>query len=169
MKHFLPVVWLLCALVAVPAWGMDLHQGFGDLRWGQTCKHKLSGPSWRVERARPVWDSQVQLFDLQYEPIGQETGRFILHYDKDATPKFQGVPLGRAFYGCERATDRFSLMVLSHDLLSVPQLIEKTTALLGPPTKTTMIQTIWALPDIYVQIDQVYMIIYDRKAGKLSK
>lgn len=31
---------------------------------------------------------------------------------------------------------------------------------------TTMIQTIWNLPDLYVQIDQVYMIIYDSRAGK---
>ena len=98
----------------------------------------VSGPSWVVERARPIWDAQVQLFDLQYEPVGKDTGQFILHYNKDATPNFEGVPLGRAFYGCNRQTGRFSLMVLSHDLLAVPQLIQKTTALLGPPTKTTM-------------------------------
>lgn len=169
MKRFLPVAWLWLTLVAVPAWGMDLHQGFGNLRWGQTCASTFAGPSWVVERASPIWDAKVQLFDLQYEPMGQETGRFVLHYNKDTTPNFEGVPLGRAFYGCDRTTGRFSLMVLSHDLLSVPPLIEKATALLGPPTKTTMIQTIWTLPDLYVQIDQVYMIIYDRRAGALAK
>jgi len=167
MKHFLPVTCLLLAVFASPVRAMDLHQGFGDFRWGQSCTSMVSGPSWVVERARPIWDAQVQLFDLQYEPVGKDTGQFILHYNKDATPNFEGVPLGRAFYGCDRQTGRFSLMVLSHDLLAVPQLIQKTTALLGPPTRTTMIQTIWTLPDLYVQIDQVYMIIYDKRAGKL--
>jgi hypothetical protein len=59
-------------------------------------------------------------------------------------------------------------MVLSHDLLAVPELIRKTTAFLGPPTQTTMVQTIWTMPDLYVQIDQVYMILYDRRAGKIE-
>jgi hypothetical protein len=83
-----------------------------------------------------------------------------------AVPAASGLPLGRAFYGCEKTTGRFSLVVLSHDLLAVPGLVRKATEKFGPPTQTTMIQTIWSQPDLYVQIDQVYMIIYDRRAGK---
>lgn len=169
MKRTLAAVCLFLPLLASTAWGLDLRQGFGDFRWGQTCHPAVAGPGWVVERAKPVWDAQVQLFELQYEPVDQSTGQFVLHYNKDATPTFDGVPLGRTFYGCDRTNDRFSLVVLSHDLLAVPKLIEKTTALLGPPTNTTMIQTIWVLPDLYVQIDQVYMIIYDRRDGKIGK
>jgi hypothetical protein len=106
------------------------------------------------------------MFGMEYVPVGESKGRFTLHYNKDESPNFEGVPLSRAFYGCDKTSGRFSLMVLSHDLLSVPDLIKKTTALLGPPTQTTMIQTIWSLADLYVQIDQVYMIIYDKRAGK---
>ncbi len=165
MKRVL-LACLLAVLAAAPALAMDLHQGFGKYKWGQACQSFTAGPSWAVERARPVWDPQVQMFSLEYDPAGESKSRFTLHYDKDETPAFEGVPLGRVFYGCDKQTGRFSLVVLSHDLLAVPKLVRKATDLLGPPTQTTMIQTIWALPDIYVQIDQIYMIIYDRRSGK---
>lgn len=165
MKRLLPVC-LLVLLTAAPSFAMDPRQGFGNVQWGQTCSSFINGPGWATERARPVWDNQVQLFGLEYEQAGESKGQFTLNYNKDENANFEGVPLGRAFYGCEKATGRFSLMVLSHDLLAVPALVQKTTALLGPPTKTTMIQTIWTKPDLYVQIDQVYMILYDRRAAK---
>lgn len=165
-RHILPLLLLLA--LATPALAMDLHQGFGAMRWGQTCQSFVNGPAWAIERARPVWDEQVQMFGMEYVPVGETKGRFVLHYDKDEKPVFEGVPLSRIFYGCDRNSGRFSLVVLAHDLLSVPQLIEKTTKLLGPPSQTTMIQTIWSLPDLYVQIDQVYMIVYDKRAGKIQ-
>jgi len=158
---------LLAFMLATPAWAVDLHQGFGKYKWGQSCQSFAKGPSWATERARPVWDPQVQMFNLEYVPAGESKGRFTLYYDKDESPNFEGVPLSRAFYGCDKTSGRLSLMVLSHDLLSVPQLIQKTAKLLGPPTQTTMIQTIWSLSDLYVQIDQVYMVIYDKRAGKI--
>lgn len=158
---------LLALLLATPAQAMDLHKGFGQYAWGQSCQSIVKGPSWATERAQPVWDATVQMFGMEYVPVGESRGRFTLHYNKDETPRFEGVPLSRAFYGCDKTSGRFSLMVLAHDLLAVPDLIKKATALLGPPTQTTMIQTIWTLPDLYVQIDQVYMIIYDRRAGKI--
>lgn len=166
MKRFLPVC-LLAVLIAVPGWAMDPRQGFGKYHWGETCQSIISGPSWATERARPVWDPQVQLFGLEYEQGEDAKSQFTLHYNKDENPTFEGVPLARAFYGCDKRTGKFSLMVLSHDLLAVPDLIQKTTQLLGPPTRTTMIQTMWNLPDLYVQIDQVYMILYDKRAGKI--
>lgn len=158
---------LLTLTLAGPALAMDLHKGFGAVRWGQSCQSFVNGPSWAIERARPVWDPQVQMFGMEYVPVGESKGKFVLHYNKDEKAEFEGVPLSRIFYGCDKTSSRFSLVVLAHDLLSVPQLIEKTTKLIGPPTQTTMIQTIWSLPDLYVQIDQVYMIIYDKRAGKI--
>jgi hypothetical protein len=157
----------MAILLATPAWAMDPHQGFGTYKWGLSCQSFVKGPSWATERAKPIWDPKVQMFALEYVPEGEAKGRFTLRYNKDENPNFEGVPLARAFYGCDNTTGRFSLMVLSHDLLAVPELIRKATALLGPPTQTTMIQTIWSLPDLYVQIDQVYMIIYDKRAGKI--
>ena len=149
---------LACAAEAGP--------DFGKYRFGESCRALFSGPSFAEERARPVWDEQVQMFGLEYDPALQEKSPFTLRYDRDETPNFDGVPLGRVFYGCNKATDRFSLVVMSHDLLAVPGLVRKATESFGPPTMTTMIQTIWNLPDLYVQIDQVYMIIYDSRAGK---
>jgi hypothetical protein len=149
------------------ALGTDLGQGFGKYRFGQSCQQLFKGPSFAIERARPVWDPTVQMFGLEYDPDKAADSKFILHYDKDEKPNFEGVPLGRVFYGCDKTTGRFSLVILSHDLLTVNQIVQKTTALLGEPTLTTMIQTIWSLPELYVQIDQVYMIIYDRRAGKI--
>lgn len=158
---------LIVLVVASTAWSMNLQQGFGKYRYGDTCTKLFSGPSFAVERARPIWNAQLQMFGLAYDPEVVAKSPFILHYDKDEKPNFDGVPLNRIYYGCNKDSDRFSLVVLVHDLLSVKQLVEKTTAELGPPTNTTMIQTIWALPELYVQIDQVYMIIYDRRAGKI--
>ncbi|MHC1712472.1 MAG: hypothetical protein AB9872_10005 [Solidesulfovibrio sp.] len=149
------------------ALGTDLGQGFGKYQFGQSCQQLFKGPSFSIERARPVWDPKVQMFGLEYDPDKASDSKFILHYDKDEKPSFEGVPLGRVFYGCDKTTGRFSLVILSHDLLTVNQIVQKTTELLGEPTLTTMIQTIWALPELYVQIDQVYMIIYDRRAGKM--
>jgi|GEM_PF-2023324 len=156
------LIVLSCAPRGVAA---DAGQGFGNYRFGQSCRQLFAGPSFAEERARPVWDEKVQMFGLEYDPALQAKSPFILRYDKDEKPNFEGVPLGRVFYGCDKATDRFSLVVLSHDLLAVPELVQKATERFGPPTMTTMIQTIWSLPDLYVQIDQVYMIIYDRRDG----
>jgi hypothetical protein len=158
---------LIVLVAASTAWSMNLQQGFGKYRYGDTCAKLFSGPSFAVERARPIWNAQLQMFGLAYDPDVVAKSPFILHYDKDEKPNFDGVPLNRIYYGCNKDSDRFSLVVLVHDLLAVKQLVEKTTAELGPPTNTTMIQTIWALPELYVQIDQVYMIIYDRRAGKI--
>lgn len=158
----------LVSLFAATGWAMDPRQGFGNHKWGQSCQSFVTGPSWNVERARPIWDPQVRVFGLEYDLEKSRNSRFVLHYDKDETPNFEGVPLGRAFYGCDRRSGRLSLMVLSHDLLAVPELIRKTTDFLGPPTQTTMVQTIWSLPDLYVQIDQVYMILYDKHSGKIE-
>ncbi len=166
MKRFLSCCLFVFCLAAT-AQAMDLRQGFGKYAFGKNCKDLFSGPSFAIERARPVWDRQVQMFGLAYDPETVAKSPFLLYYDKDEKPEFFGVPLGRAYYGCDKDSGRFSLVVLSHDLLSVQQLVRKTTALLGEPTHTTMIQTIWSLPDLYVQIDQVFMIIYDRRAGKL--
>jgi hypothetical protein len=152
---------------ASSAQGMDLRQGFGKYQYGQSCQQLFKGPSFAIERASPIWDPTVQAFGLEYDPEKADASKFVLHYDREEKPNFEGVPLGRIFYGCEKASDRFSLVILSHDLLAVDQLVQKTTALLGEPTRTTMVQTIWALPDLYVQIDQVFMIIYDRRAGKI--
>lgn len=167
MKRLILTLFFALLLVG-QAWAMDPRQGFGKIQWGQSCDSFVKGPSWAVERARPVWDPQVRVFGLEYEAPGESKSRFLLHYNKDENPHFEGVPLGRAFYGCDRQTGKLSLMILSHDLLAVPALIQKTTALLGPPTQTTMVQTIWSLPDVYVQIDQVYMVIYDKRAGKIE-
>lgn len=161
---------LTCVLVlatATAALAMDMHKGFGKYAFGQTCASLFSGPSFAVERARPMWNRQLQMFGLTYDPKVVADSPFVLHYDKDEQPEFMGVPLNRVFYGCSKSTNRFSLVVLVHDLLTFDDLVKKTTAALGAPTDTTMIQTIWALPDLYVQIDQVYMIIYDRRAGKV--
>lgn len=163
-------LFLLCfilLLVATNAMATDLREGFGKYRFGQTCRELFSGPSFAIERARPIWDPQVQMFNLEYDPAKVAQSPFILHYDKEEKPNFEGIPLGRVFYGCNKDTDRFSLVVLSHDLLAVDKLIQKTTELLGEPTRSTMVQTIWVLPDLYVQIDQVFVIIYDRRAGKI--
>lgn len=165
MKHFLCACLLVLAATTT-ALGMDIRQGFGKYPFGKSCKELFESPSFGVERARPVWDRQVQMFVLAYDPDTVAKSPFVLYYDKDEKPEFDGVPLGRTYYGCDKDTGRFSLVVLAHDLLSVRQLVQKTTDMLGPPTNTTMIQTIWALPDLYVQIDQVFMIIYDRRAGK---
>jgi hypothetical protein len=154
-------------LATSSALATDLRQGFGKYRFGQTCQDLFKGPNFAIERARPIWDPQVQMFGLEYEPEGVSKSSFVLHYDREEKTSFEGIPLGRIFYGCNKTTDRFSLVVISHDLLAVSKLVQKTTELLGEPTNTTMIQTIWALPDLYVQIDQVYMIIYDRRAGKV--
>ena len=164
-------VLVLCCLLclASTAWSMDLHQGFGKYRFGDACSTLFSGDSFAEERARPIWDAKVQMFGLAYDPEIVAKSPFILHYDKDEKADFYGVPLGRVYYGCNKDSGRFSLVVLSHDLLSVQALVQKTTEQLGAPTMTTMIQTIWVLPDIYVQIDQVYMIIYDRRAGKIGE
>lgn len=164
----LVICLVMTTLFATSAWAMDPRQGFGKVQWGQRCDSFASGPSWAVERARPIWDPKVRVFGLEYESVGESKGRFVLHYNKDENPNFEGVPLGRAFYGCDRQTGKLSLMILSHDLLAVPTLIQKTTALLGPPTQTTMVQTVWSLPDLYVQIDQVYMVLYDKRAGKFD-
>ncbi|MGD9609828.1 MAG: hypothetical protein AB7U59_10495 [Desulfovibrionaceae bacterium] len=164
----LTLAFCLVILLAATAWAMDPRQGFGKYRWGQPCQSFVTGPAWAVERARPIWDPQVRAFGLEYEAGDTSKSRFVLHYNKDENPNFEGVPLGRAFYGCDRTTGKLSLMVLSHDLLAVPELIRKTTAFLGPPTQTTMVQTIWTMPELYVQIDQVYMILYDRRAGKIE-
>ena len=117
---------------------MDPRQGFGKYTWEQPCESFVKGPSWAVEKARPIWDPQVRVFGLEYETGDVSKSRFVLHYNKDEKPNFEGVPLGRAFYGCDRTTGKLALMVLSHDLLTVPDLIRKTTAFLGPPTQTTM-------------------------------
>ena len=55
---------LLTLTMAAPALAMDLHKGFGAIRWGQTCRSFVNGPSWAIERARPVWDPQVQMFGM---------------------------------------------------------------------------------------------------------
>lgn len=166
MKRLILTCLIVLAAVST-AWSMNLQQGFGKYRYGESCEKIFSGPSFAVERARPIWNAQLQMFGLAYDPDVVAKSPFILHYDKDEKPAFDGVPLNRIYYGCNKDSGRFSLVVLVHDLLSVKQLVEKTTAALGAPTNTTMIQTIWALPDLYVQIDQVYMIIYDRRAGKI--
>lgn len=166
MKRFFACC-LFVLVAATSARAMDLSQGFGKYRFGDKCPPLFSGPSFAVERARPIWDRQLQMFGLAYDPDIVAKSSFILYYDKDEKPEFEGIPLGRIYYGCDKNTGRFSLVVLAHDLLTVQQLVQKTTALLGEPTNTTMIQTIWALPDLYVQIDQVFMIIYDRRAGKI--
>ncbi|WP_428562721.1 MAG: hypothetical protein ACP59X_22130 [Solidesulfovibrio sp. DCME] len=166
MKRLL-LTCLIVLAAATSAWSLDLRQGFGKYRYGETCQKLFAAPSFAVERARPIWNAQLQMFGLAYDPDVVAKSPFVLRYDKDEKPNFDGVPLNRVYYGCDKNTDRFSLVVLVHDLLAVKQLVEKTTAALGPPTNTTMIQTIWALPDLYVQIDQVYMIIYDRRAGKI--
>uniref|UniRef100_I2Q7F4 Uncharacterized protein n=1 Tax=Desulfovibrio sp. U5L TaxID=596152 RepID=I2Q7F4_9BACT len=166
MKRFLCACLLVLA-AATSALAMDLHQGFGKYPFGKSCKELFEGPSFGIERARPIWDRQLQMFGLAYDPEVVAKSPFVLYYDKDEKPEFLGVPLGRVYYGCDKDSGRFSLVVLAHDLLSVHQLVQKTTALLGEPTNTTMIQTVWALPDLYVQIDQVFMIIYDRRAGKV--
>ena len=132
---FLSVILLFATTNAL---AMDLHEGFGKYRFGQKCQELFSGPSFAIERARPVWDPQVQMFNLEYDPAKVANSPFILRYDKEEKPSFEGIPLGRVFYGCDKDTDRFSLVVLSHDLLSVDQLIRKTTALLGEPTRSTM-------------------------------
>ena len=166
MKRLL-LTCLLVLAAASAAWGMNLRQGFGKYRYGESCDTMFAKPSFAVERARPLWNAQLQMFGLAYDPETVAKSPFILHYDRDEKPEFDGVPLNRIYYGCNKDSGRFSLVVLVHDLLSVGKLVEKVTAELGAPTTTTMIQTIWALPDLYVQIDQVYMIVYDRRAGKI--
>ena len=167
MMKRLVFAFLFVFATAAVANALDMHQGFGKYRFGDTCQHIFEGPSFAVERARPIWNSQLQMFGLAYDPDVVAKSPFTLHYDKDEKPQFEGIPLNRIYYGCNKNTGRFSLVVLVHDLLSVKDLVQKTTAILGEPTNTTMIQTIWALPDLYVQIDQVYMIIYDRRAGRV--
>lgn len=147
----------------------DPFHGFGKYRFGETCQTLFSGPSFAEEKARPVWDPKYQMFGLVHDPESYAQSQFVLRYDRDEKPNFQGVPLGRVYYGCSKKTGKFSLVVMSHDLLAVPGLIQKATEVFGPPTMTTMIQTIWNLPEIYVQIDQVFMIIYDSRAGKPGK
>ncbi|MFU2208434.1 hypothetical protein [Solidesulfovibrio sp. C21] len=166
MKRLLFAFLFVCA-TAVAAQAMGLRQGFGKYRYGESCQTLFSGPSFALERARPIWNKQLQMFGLAYDPDVVAKSPFILHYDKEEKTQFQGIPLNRIYYGCDKNTGRFSLVVLVHDLLTVKDLVKKTTALLGEPTDTTMIQTIWVLPDLYVQIDQVYMLIYDRRAGKV--
>ena len=139
---------------------------FGKYTFGQSCQTLFSGPSFAVEKARPVWDPKYQMFGLEHDPESNAKSPFVLHYDRDEKPNFEGVPLGRVYYGCNKDSGRFTLMVMTHDLLAVPKLVQKASALFGPPSVTTMIQTVWNLPDLYVQIDQIYMIIYDARAGK---
>lgn len=165
MKRFL-VAGIALLLAATNALAMDMRQGFGKYRFGDSCGQLFAGPTFAVERAQPVWNPQAGVFGMEYDPELVARGPFVLHYDKEEKPSFEGVPLGRVFYGCDKATGRFSLVVLSHDLLTVEELTRRTTARLGTPTLTTMVQTIWSLPDLYVQIDQVFMIIYARRAGK---
>jgi hypothetical protein len=155
---------LACAIPPAPAAGS--HHVFGQYRLGESCEKLFSGPSFAVEKARPAWDPRYQMFGLEHDPDSVAKSRFILHYDRDEKPAFEGVPLGRIYYGCDKDSGRFSLIVMAHDLLAVPKLVHKATERFGPPTMTTMIQTIWNLPDLYVQIDQVFMIIYDSRAGK---
>jgi len=164
MKH-IALACLFVFLTVANALALDPHEGFGKYKFGDSCQELFSGPSFAIEQARPVWDEKVRVFGLEYDPQIQAKSPIILHYDKDEKPSFEGIPLGRVFYGCDKNTGRFSLVILSHDLLAVPQLVEKATAIFGEPTQRTMVQTIWALPDIYVQVDQVFMIIYDRRAG----
>lgn len=159
----------LCLLFASPlgaASASDARHTFGKYTLGESCQTLFTGPSFAVEKARPVWDPKYQMFGLVHDPAVNAGSPFVLHYDRDEKPNFQGVPLGRVYYGCTKASGRFSLVLMTHDLISVPLLVQKASALYGPPTMTTMIQTIWDLPDLYVQIDQVYMIIYDSRAGK---
>ena len=159
----------LCLFFASPlavVSAADSRHTFGKYSFGQSCQTLFSGPSFAEEKARPVWDPKYQMFGLEHDPDVNAKSPFVLHYDRDEKPNFQGVPLGRVYYGCNKASGRFSLVLMTHDLLSVPKLVQKASALYGPPTMTTMIQTIWNLPDLYVQIDQVYMIIYDARAGK---
>ena len=151
---------------ALPASAASSRHVFGKYAFGESCQKLFSGPTFAEEKARPVWDPKYQMFGLVHDPEVTAQSRFTLHYDRDAKPNFEGVPLGRVYYGCDKTTGRFSLVVMSHDLLAVPGLVRKATESFGPPTMTTMIQTIWNLPDLYVQIDQVYMIIYDSRAGK---
>ena len=162
---FLTLCLILAAAPTSP-YAAETGHGFGKYRFGQACQTLFSGPSFAEEKARPVWDAKFQMFGLTHDPEIYAQSPFVLHYDRDETPTFEGVPLGRVYYGCNKKTGLFSLVVMSHDLLAVPKLVQKASKRFGPPTMTTMIQTIWNLPDLYVQIDQVYMIIYDSRAGK---
>jgi len=166
LKAILLSLSLVLAAAPTSAFAVDSFHGFGKYKFGDSCQTLFSGPSFAEEKARPVWDPQYQMFGLVHDPDVFAKSQFVLHYDRDETPNFEGVPLGRVYYGCNKHTGRFSLVVMAHDLLAVPQLVKKASEQFGPPTMTTMIQTIWNLPDLYVQIDQVYMIIYDSRAGK---
>ena len=166
-KILLSCLCLVVALsCAVPVRAASDRHAFGRYVFGESCRKLFTGPAFAEEKARPIWDPKYQMFGLVHDPEITAQSRFTLHYDRDEKPNFQGVPLGRVYYGCEKATGRFSLVVMTHDLLAVPKLVQKASENYGPPTMTTMLQTIWNLPDLYVQIDQVYMIIYDSRAGK---
>lgn len=165
-KAILLSVCLVLLAQATSLFAAESRHGFGKYRFGESCQKLFSGPSFAEEKARPVWDPKFQMFGLVHDPESYAKSQFVLRYDRDEKPNFEGVPLGRVYYGCNKTTGRFSLVVMSHDLLAVPKLVQKASERYGPPTMTTMIQTIWNLPDLYVQIDQVFMIIYDSRAGK---
>ena len=123
MKRLL-LTCLLVLTAASAAWGMNLRQGFGKYRYGESCDTMFGKPSFAVERARPIWNAQLQMFGLAYDPETVAKSPFILHYDRDEKPEFDGVPLNRIYYGCNKDSGRFSLVVLVHDLLSVGKLVE---------------------------------------------
>ena len=114
MKH-IALACLFVFLTVANALALDPHEGFGKYKFGDSCQELFSGPSFAIEQARPVWDEKVRVFGLEYDPQIQAKSPIILHYDKDEKPSFEGIPLGRVFYGCDKNTGRFSLVILSHD------------------------------------------------------